>query len=33
MTIKCEERYQEVIAHAANTEDKTLHVCIERLKQ
>lgn len=33
MIIKCEERYQEALAHAKNTGDKTLQDCLGRLKR
>jgi len=33
MIIKCEERYQEAMDHAAKIGDKTLQDCLERLKQ
>jgi hypothetical protein len=33
MVIKCEERYQQALGHAAKTGDKTLQNCLERLKQ
>lgn len=31
MTIQCEERYREAMAHATQTEDKTLQDCLDRL--
>lgn len=33
MKINCEERYNEAMAYAAETGDKTLQNCLERLKQ
>ncbi|MDH6309455.1 hypothetical protein M2451_004198 [Dysgonomonas sp. PFB1-18] len=33
MVIKCEERYQEAMAYAKKTTDKTLQNCLDRLKQ
>lgn len=33
MIIKCEERYQEALAHAEATGDKTLQDCLDRLKR
>ena len=33
MIIKCKERHQQALEHAAKTDDKTLQDCIERLKQ
>lgn len=33
MQIKCEERYQEALAHAEKTGDKTLQDCLDRVKR
>lgn len=33
MQIKCEEHYQEVLAYAKKTSDKTLQECLDRLKR
>jgi hypothetical protein len=33
MEIKCEERYQQALEHAAKTEDDSLQKCLDRLKQ
>lgn len=33
MKIKCLERYQEALAYAEKTDDKTLQGCLEKLKR
>ena len=33
MEIRCEERYQQALEHAAKTEDDSLQKCLDRLKQ
>jgi len=33
MIVKCEKRYNEAMAYAEKTNDKTLQNCLDRLKQ